>query len=120
MEYYHTIEEIIGQCKLRWELSDDFSDVELKNWIDAADTILSDVQSQKALSPIMQSLLKHCIHYIEKILPLRPDISGDFDQENQVFRPDNSYDNYDENYNIFLESLHNEIENYFRENGFFS
>lgn len=45
-EQKHTIAEIIGQCKLRWSLSDDFTPAELTCWNEAADTILSEVESE--------------------------------------------------------------------------
>ena len=61
--------------------------------------------------PIIKSLLSHCVNYTENILPLRPDVSGN---------PDGTYYLYDETYNVFLENVHNEIEQYFKSLGYFS
>lgn len=40
----HTPKEIIEQCILRWQLSDDFTESELKYWITAAETILAEFE----------------------------------------------------------------------------
>ena len=40
----HTPKEIIEQCIFRWRLSDDFSEVELAHWIEAAETILEEFE----------------------------------------------------------------------------
>ena len=43
----HTPKEIIEQCMLRWSLSDDFEKDELAHWMEAAETILEELEREE-------------------------------------------------------------------------